>query len=113
MDNWLHLLQAAAADDREACIKWSLKVGYLTGQEDEVKVFRTHSPHLAHTSICPAYARRTRAEHDSPRSAFQALDTSAVLIRTWLVLGRHHRAHPGPDPRDASAQADAPAEGDV
>ncbi|EPQ56068.1 hypothetical protein GLOTRDRAFT_41127, partial [Gloeophyllum trabeum ATCC 11539] len=36
MDNWLHLLQAAASEDREACIDWSLKLGYLTGEENEV-----------------------------------------------------------------------------
>lgn len=36
IDHWLHLLQAAAADDRQACIDWSLKVGYLTGEENEV-----------------------------------------------------------------------------
>ncbi|PCH42965.1 ABC1-domain-containing protein [Wolfiporia cocos MD-104 SS10] len=36
MDNWLHLLQAAASDDRDACIHWSLKLGYLTGEENEV-----------------------------------------------------------------------------
>jgi len=35
MDNWLHLLQAAAAEDREACIEWSLKLGYLTGEESQ------------------------------------------------------------------------------
>lgn len=36
IDNWLRLLQAAASDDRQACIEWSLKVGYLTGEENEV-----------------------------------------------------------------------------
>ncbi|KAJ3559027.1 hypothetical protein NM688_g589 [Phlebia brevispora] len=36
IDNWLHLLQAASLDDRQACIDWSREVGYLTGQEDEV-----------------------------------------------------------------------------
>ncbi|KAG6849377.1 hypothetical protein H0H93_008981, partial [Arthromyces matolae] len=36
MDNWLHLLQAAASEDREACVKWSLKLGYLTGEENEI-----------------------------------------------------------------------------
>ncbi|KAI6118022.1 ABC1-domain-containing protein [Pisolithus sp. B1] len=35
MDKWLHLLQAAAAEDREACAHWSLELGYLTGQENE------------------------------------------------------------------------------
>ena len=36
IDNWLRLLQAAASDNRQACVEWSLKVGYLTGQENEV-----------------------------------------------------------------------------
>ena len=39
MDNWLHLLQAAAAEDRKACIEWSLKLGYLTGEESQVRFF--------------------------------------------------------------------------
>lgn len=37
MDNWFALLQAAAVGDREACIAWSLEVGYLTGEENEVR----------------------------------------------------------------------------
>ena len=36
MDIWLFLLQSAAAGDHEACIKWSLKLGYLTGEENQV-----------------------------------------------------------------------------
>lgn len=36
MDDWLHLLQAAASKDRDACAEWSLKLGYLTGKENEV-----------------------------------------------------------------------------
>lgn len=36
MDNWLRLLRAAASQDRDACIQWSLKLGYLTGEENEV-----------------------------------------------------------------------------
>ncbi|KIK18606.1 hypothetical protein PISMIDRAFT_181727 [Pisolithus microcarpus 441] len=35
MDKWLRLLQAAAAEDRDACAHWSLELGYLTGQENE------------------------------------------------------------------------------
>lgn len=38
IDDWLHLLQAAAAEDRNACAEWSLKLGYLTGGENEVCV---------------------------------------------------------------------------
>lgn len=37
MDNWLHLLQAGVAGDRNACIEWSLKLGYLTGEENDVR----------------------------------------------------------------------------
>ncbi|KAI0702671.1 ABC1 family-domain-containing protein [Earliella scabrosa] len=36
IDNWLHLLSAAVSEDREACIEWSLKLGYLTGEENEI-----------------------------------------------------------------------------
>ncbi|KAK6977033.1 atypical kinase COQ8, mitochondrial [Favolaschia claudopus] len=36
MDSWLRLLQAAASGDRDACIQWSLKLGYLTGEENEL-----------------------------------------------------------------------------
>ncbi|KAG6863715.1 hypothetical protein C0995_006864 [Termitomyces sp. Mi166 len=36
MDSWLHLLQAAASEDRDSCIEWSLKLGYLTGKENQV-----------------------------------------------------------------------------
>ncbi|CDO75244.1 hypothetical protein BN946_scf184633.g3 [Trametes cinnabarina] len=36
IDNWLHLLSAAVSEDRDACIQWSLKLGYLTGQENEI-----------------------------------------------------------------------------
>jgi aarF domain-containing kinase len=39
IDRWLHLLQAAAQEDREACVTWSLKLGYLTGEEDQVRCF--------------------------------------------------------------------------
>ncbi|KAL1739828.1 ABC1 family-domain-containing protein [Schizophyllum fasciatum] len=38
MDSWLRLLQAAASGDREACVRWSTQVGYLTGAEEEVMV---------------------------------------------------------------------------
>ncbi|KAI0641029.1 ABC1 family-domain-containing protein [Trametes meyenii] len=36
IDDWLRLLSAAVADDRDACIEWSLKLGYLTGQENDI-----------------------------------------------------------------------------
>ncbi|KAF8130305.1 ABC1-domain-containing protein [Boletus edulis] len=36
MDNWLQLLQAAAREDRKACTDWSHRLGYLTGEENEI-----------------------------------------------------------------------------
>jgi aarF domain-containing kinase len=38
MDNWLRLLLAAARQDRDECLRWSLKLGYLTGEEDDVSL---------------------------------------------------------------------------
>jgi aarF domain-containing kinase len=35
IDSWLRLLQAAIQEDREECIEWSLKLGYLIGGESE------------------------------------------------------------------------------
>jgi aarF domain-containing kinase len=39
INNWFNLLQAAASDDRTSCAEWSLKLGYLTGAENEVCLF--------------------------------------------------------------------------
>jgi predicted unusual protein kinase regulating ubiquinone biosynthesis (AarF/ABC1/UbiB family) len=36
IDNWLRLLLAAAQQDREGCLRWSLELGYLTGEENDV-----------------------------------------------------------------------------
>ena len=36
IDNWLRLLLAAAQQDWEGCLHRSLKLGYLTGEEDNV-----------------------------------------------------------------------------
>lgn len=39
IDNWLHLLLSAAQQDREECLRWSLKLGYLTGEENDVRLY--------------------------------------------------------------------------
>ena len=36
IDSWFGLLDAAVSGDRQACIDWSLRLGYLTGQENKV-----------------------------------------------------------------------------
>lgn len=42
MDMWVSLLRAAVAGDREACEKWSIAIGYLTGEESEVRCLANH-----------------------------------------------------------------------
>jgi len=49
IDNWLRLLQAAEAGDREACRERSIKLGYLTGEENEVRflfLFTSRLPYI-------------------------------------------------------------------
>ena len=42
MDNWLRLLQAAASEDRTACAEVSRSLGYLTGEENQVRSSPTY-----------------------------------------------------------------------
>ncbi|CAE7182653.1 unnamed protein product [Rhizoctonia solani] len=35
MDDWFELLSAAVREDRDACVEYSLKLGYLTGEESQ------------------------------------------------------------------------------
>ena len=100
MDNWLRLLQAAAAEDREACIEWSLKLGYLTGEESQVRLFSFSSavclftlPHLS-PSLPPSgkkdNVKRTHILSNPPRNPLQPLNPSTLLI--WSrqqVVGNH------------------------
>lgn len=67
MDSWLRLLQSAALDDREACREWSLKLGYLTGNENEVYLLLTPL-HPLLTAIYLDYAQRPHDLHDASGS---------------------------------------------
>jgi len=40
IDGWLQLLRAAIASNEEACVHWSKQLGYLTGEENEVRSTR-------------------------------------------------------------------------
>jgi len=44
IDDWLRLLLAAARQDREDCMRWSLELGYLTGDESDVSVLQYFFP---------------------------------------------------------------------
>ena len=107
MDNWLHLLQAAAAEDREACIEWSLELGYLTGEESQVRLFlfllfvyslsSALLPFLPHLSPSPSSlarkkdnAKRTHILPNPSRNALQRLNAPTLLIRSrQQVVGNH------------------------
>ena len=73
-DSWLRLLQAAASGDRDACVRWSTQVGYLTGAEDEVMVDMSLLP-------VDVLKKKTR----STRKTWSALGT-LYLFRVYLAL---------------------------
>ena len=79
MDNWLRLLQAAAAEDREACTEWSLKLGYLTGKESQVRLF--HSSTVFLFTLLPIF-------HPPPRkkTMLNAHISSLTLLATPFNL---------------------------
>ena len=108
MDNWLRLLQAAAAEDREACIEWSLKLGYLTGEESQVRLFSafavclftllppiptpsfTLSPSPSSLPREKDNAKRTHILPNPPRNPLQPLNAPTLLIRSrQQVVGNH------------------------
>ena len=107
MDNWLRLLQAAAAEDREACIEWSLKLGYLTGEESQVRLFSFSSAVCLFSLLLPpSYpifhfhpppapakkdnAKRTHILPNPPRNPLQPLNAPTLLIRSrQQVVGNY------------------------
>ena len=48
MDDWLRLIQAGVDIDRESCARYSLKLGYLTGEESKVRQLQSFNS-TAHT----------------------------------------------------------------
>jgi hypothetical protein len=86
MDNWVRLLSAAAEDDRDGCVKWSRKVGYLTGEETEVSIFMSlHSPFSLQVFV--DHARCTCNLHDSARCAIQGDYSTAICIWARNAMG--------------------------
>jgi aarF domain-containing kinase len=47
MDNWYRLLSSVVTDDRDLMRKYSLEVGYLTGEEHEV----------SQSHVCPGHVK--------------------------------------------------------
>ncbi|PPQ93501.1 hypothetical protein CVT25_005242 [Psilocybe cyanescens] len=91
MDSWLALLQAAAVGDREACIEWSLKVGYLTGQENSLMLD-------AHVNSMTLLATLFKSETQQPFSFGQGSQWADITaaIRAQIPVMLNHRLTPPP-----------------
>ncbi|KAF8841044.1 ABC1-domain-containing protein [Paxillus ammoniavirescens] len=91
MDNWLRLLQAAASEDRTACIDWSLKLRYITGEEDEIML-------NAHIDSMTLLATPFKASTQQPFAfgpGSQWADITAQ-IRAQIPVMLRHRLTPPP-----------------
>ncbi|KAK2465552.1 hypothetical protein APHAL10511_002444 [Amanita phalloides] len=91
MDNWLHLLQAAASQDRGACIQWSLKLGYLTGGEDEIML----DAHV-HSLVLLATPFRTSALQPFAFGTGSTWADITAEIRAQIPIMLQHRLTPPP-----------------
>ncbi|PFH46497.1 hypothetical protein AMATHDRAFT_77645 [Amanita thiersii Skay4041] len=91
MDNWLHLLQSAALEDRQACIEWSLKLGYLTGEENEIMLD-------AHVNSMVLLATPFRSSTHQPFSFGIGSRWTGITaeIRAQIPVMLRHRLTPPP-----------------
>ncbi|KAF8438534.1 ABC1 family-domain-containing protein [Boletus edulis BED1] len=91
MDNWLHLLQAATREDRKACTDWSLRLGYLTGEENEIMLnVHVDSMILLATPFRPSAPQPFAFGPGSPWSDI----TGQIRARISVML--QHRLTPPP-----------------
>ncbi|CCM05951.1 uncharacterized protein FIBRA_08190 [Fibroporia radiculosa] len=91
MDNWLRLLQAAASDDKDGCIEWSLKLGYLTGEEDNIMLD-------AHVQSMTLLATPFKIDTPQPFSfgANSQWTDITTAIRAQIPVMLQHRLTPPP-----------------
>lgn len=89
MDDWLCMLRAAISGDREACIHWSEKVGYLTGEEKD-------SMRNAHLESMIALGEPFRP--DAPDPYPFAHQTITNRVRAQIPLMLRERLTPPPEP---------------
>ena len=95
IDKWMHLLQAAVAEDREGCIHWSLELGYLTGEEGEAML----NAHVRSVMLTATPFRQRSISDDDPRFAFgRGTEWSRCTgeIRTLIPLMVQERLTPPP-----------------
>ncbi|KAI0717669.1 ABC1 family-domain-containing protein [Cerioporus squamosus] len=91
IDNWLHLLSAAVAEDRDACVEWSLKLGYLTGQENDV-MLDAHVKSMVLLGT-PFNASTSQPFTFGPRSKWADITAE---IRAQIPVMLQHRLTPPP-----------------
>jgi predicted unusual protein kinase regulating ubiquinone biosynthesis (AarF/ABC1/UbiB family) len=89
MDDWLCMLRAAIGGKREECIKWSEKVGYLTGKE-------TEGMQDAHVDSMIALGEPFRP--DAPNPYPFAEQTITARVRKQIPLMLKERLTPPPAP---------------
>jgi predicted unusual protein kinase regulating ubiquinone biosynthesis (AarF/ABC1/UbiB family) len=89
MDDWLSMLRAAISGDRKECIRWSEKVGYLTGEESE-------GMQNAHVDSMIALGEPFRP--DAPNPYPFAGQTITDRVRAQIPLMLRERLTPPPEP---------------
>lgn len=89
MDDWLCMLKAAISGDRKECIRWSEKVGYLTGEESE-------GMQNAHVDSMIALGEPFR--QDAPNPYPFAGQTITERVRAQIPLMLRERLTPPPEP---------------
>lgn len=99
MDKWLRLLQAAAFEDRGACARWSLELGYLTGNENEVCFWLLKRVVLIE-SVEIDDAGNPYQFHDHAWHTFQSFRSTAVRLRDRVAVDRYYNANTCPDSHD-------------
>lgn len=89
MDDWLCMLRAAISGDRQACVFWSEKVGYLTGEE-------SNEMRAAHVDSMIALGQPFRAQAPDPFPF--AGQTITAQVRAQIPLMLRERLTPPPEP---------------
>ncbi|KAI5118727.1 hypothetical protein M0805_004525 [Coniferiporia weirii] len=95
IDKWMHILQAAVAEDREACIHWSLELGYLTGAEKET-MLDAHVRSL--TLLATPFRARPAAEGDGRYVFGKGTEWARITgeIRSLIPVMLNERLTPPP-----------------
>ncbi|KIY44869.1 ABC1-domain-containing protein [Fistulina hepatica ATCC 64428] len=91
IDDFLRLLKAAASGDRDACVQWSLKVGYLTGGESKLMLD-------SHVTSMTLLATPFRDDTPQPFSFGQGTSWADITtrIRAEIPVMLKHRLTPPP-----------------